>query len=779
MAVGSRSRERAEAQAAEFGIERAHGSYEDVLADPDVEAVYIALPNALHVDWSVRALEAGKHVLCEKPLSRHPEEVERAFDAADGAGRVLAEAFMWRHHPQAQRLVELLPRSASCELVRAAFSFPLGDPGDVRLSRELEGGALMDVGCYCVSGSRLMAGEPLEVSAFEVIGGDGVDARLAATLRFEGDVLGHFDCALDCANRNELEVTGWDGTLLLRDPWHSREPVIEVQRGGRLRRARRGGAPRTRTRASCATSRRRWRASGEPLLGRDDALGQARTISALYESAATGRPVAGRRVASRLDGRRSSDDAAPRPASRRSPALGPRRDRPAGRARADPSRGRRRAALGRARARLGAGAGRGGRGRGARRRDRRRRRDLAAHRRGPARGDGRLPPAAPAHARQPARGRRLPGRDGRLARSGAARLRPDPHASRAALVRLRGHGRRDAPVPARARRHQGVVPAHAGGAGGAGAARRGARPARLRRVRQAARRALRRPWFARATFEAMDALGLRVRPPRRQQHGRAGRDRGGADRPLAGQLADAPLPRARLAARPPLGAGRAATATGARPAADGAAPRRRADDAPARADRERRLGGRRRRRVPARVPDAARARGLLRRGAQHLPRRAARRGGLLDAPRGARAGRALHLGQARRARPDRLHAPRRAGAARRRSTSSSTAGTCRSSSARARRTGRSCSSCARGPVQLLDELSTWPPPAAPRPGGAAHGGAVRLDAQAPRALRRHLQLALPVLRPHRLRDRPGAREAGVLGLARGLPRGRGERHRAR
>jgi predicted dehydrogenase len=107
VAVGSRNLRRAEEQARELGIERAHGSYEAVLEDPEVDCVYIALPNSQHVDWSVRALEAGKHVLCEKPLSRHPSEVERAFDAAERAGRVLAEAFMWRHHPQARRLRSL------------------------------------------------------------------------------------------------------------------------------------------------------------------------------------------------------------------------------------------------------------------------------------------------------------------------------------------------------------------------------------------------------------------------------------------------------------------------------------------------------------------------------------------------------------------------------------------------------------------------------------------------------------------------------------------------
>jgi predicted dehydrogenase len=290
VAIGSRDRGRAEAQAAELGIERALSSYEAVLEDPGVDAVYIPLPNSLHVEWSIRALEAGKHVLCEKPLSRRPEDVERAFDAAERAGRVLAEGFMWRHHPQARRLEELLPRIGELRLVRAAFSFPLADPDDVRLSGELDGGALMDVGCYCVSGSRLVAGEPLELSAAQVDGGKGVDVRLAATLRFPGEVLAHLDCALDCAVRDELELVGSEGALFLDDPWHSREPVIEVRAAdGSVERVEADREdPYACELRDLATAVNRERA---PLLGREDALGQARTIAALYESAATGRVV--------------------------------------------------------------------------------------------------------------------------------------------------------------------------------------------------------------------------------------------------------------------------------------------------------------------------------------------------------------------------------------------------------------------------------------------------------------------------------------------------------
>ena len=129
VAVASRSQETADTYAREWEIPTAHGSYETLLEDPNVDAVYISLPNSLHVEWSVRALEAGKHVLCEKPLDRRPEEVERAFDTAGRAGRILMEAFMYRHHPQTKRLKQLVDEGAIGELrlIRASFSFPLDD----------------------------------------------------------------------------------------------------------------------------------------------------------------------------------------------------------------------------------------------------------------------------------------------------------------------------------------------------------------------------------------------------------------------------------------------------------------------------------------------------------------------------------------------------------------------------------------------------------------------------------------------------------------------------
>jgi len=290
VAIGSRDRLRAEAQAKALGVPRAHDSYEALLADPDIDAVYIALPNSLHVEWSLRALEAGRHVLCEKPLSRRPDDVALAFDTAEHAGLVLAEGFMWRHHPQARRLLELRDQIGELRLIRASFSFLLERAGDLRLQAALDGGALMDVGCYCVSAARLLAGEPLAVSAQQVRGGDGVDVRLTGLLRFAGDVLATIDCGLDLAARDELEVTGTRGVLWLDDPWHARSPAIELRRAdGSVEHV----AVEPLNPYACELQDFAATVAGEqaPRYGREDALAQARVIAALYASAEANQPT--------------------------------------------------------------------------------------------------------------------------------------------------------------------------------------------------------------------------------------------------------------------------------------------------------------------------------------------------------------------------------------------------------------------------------------------------------------------------------------------------------
>jgi D-xylose 1-dehydrogenase (NADP+, D-xylono-1,5-lactone-forming) len=292
VAVASRSQGRADEYAQVNEIPRAHGSYEALLEDPDVEAVYISLPNSLHIEWTIRALQAGKHVLCEKPLSRRPGEVERAFDVAERNGRLLMEAFMWRHHPQTRRLTELIAEGAvgRVRVLRAVFGFVAHDPRNVRLSKTLDGGALMDVGCYCVSAARLIAGEPERVSAEHALGGDGVDVAFAALMRHADDVSSHFDAGLALASRDLLEVVGDEATLRLTDPWHCRDPAIELldEDGGSERIEI---EPADSYQLEAENFSAAIRGEAEPLLGRADALGQARTIEALYLAAEDQRVV--------------------------------------------------------------------------------------------------------------------------------------------------------------------------------------------------------------------------------------------------------------------------------------------------------------------------------------------------------------------------------------------------------------------------------------------------------------------------------------------------------
>jgi D-xylose 1-dehydrogenase (NADP+, D-xylono-1,5-lactone-forming) len=292
LAVASRDGERARAYARERGIPRAYASYEQLLGDDDVQALYIPLPNALHVPWTLRALEAGKHVLCEKPISRRRADAQRVVDRARERELFLSEAFMYRHNPQISRLCALVQEGAIGDLraVRAHFSFNLTDPRNVRLSAELEGGALMDVGCYCLSATRLLAGEPELVSALAVTSDAGIDMRLVASLRMPGGVLAHFDCGFDFAFRYELEAVGAWGTATLRDPWHGTAPGIELRTDAGEEHVEIEFVDPYRLEVenfSAAVAGR------EPLLiGPEEIVAQAGAIEALYAAADSGRAVA-------------------------------------------------------------------------------------------------------------------------------------------------------------------------------------------------------------------------------------------------------------------------------------------------------------------------------------------------------------------------------------------------------------------------------------------------------------------------------------------------------
>jgi predicted dehydrogenase len=291
VAVASREQRRAEDYARTWDIPRAHGSYEALLEDAEVDAVYISLPNTMHREWSIRALEAGKHVICEKPFSKRAEDVEAAFDAAEKAGRLLTEAFMYRHNPQTARLSQLVRDGAIGELrvIRSAFSYALYDADNIRLRTDVEGGSLMDVGCYCLSGSRLLAGEPESVVGNAYIGPTGTDWVFTGAMRFPDDVLALFDCGTCLSERDELEAIGSEGSLFLDDPWHCNQPVIELRRAGGVERIELD--PVDSYRLELENLADAIDGSAPLLLGCEDALGQARTIEALFRSAESGASV--------------------------------------------------------------------------------------------------------------------------------------------------------------------------------------------------------------------------------------------------------------------------------------------------------------------------------------------------------------------------------------------------------------------------------------------------------------------------------------------------------
>jgi len=278
--VSSRNRVRAEAYAAAHGVPRAHGSYEALLADDELDAVYIALPNALHFEWTMRALTAGKHVLVEKPFTRRPEQVDQAWAEYERRGLVLVEGYMWRHSPQTQLLLSLLPELGELQAIHSWFFDPVLRQHDARFVPELGGGALLDLGCYCVGAIRLLAGrEPDGLTGEARLGRGGVDEGFTGTLRF-GELTATFACGFH-GKTNTLDVIGADG--LLRVPHAFSDPDGVVLVNGVEHRTDAGGDYREQLADFCAAIR------GEraPLVGEADTRGQAETLDALLRSAAS------------------------------------------------------------------------------------------------------------------------------------------------------------------------------------------------------------------------------------------------------------------------------------------------------------------------------------------------------------------------------------------------------------------------------------------------------------------------------------------------------------
>jgi xylose dehydrogenase (NAD/NADP) len=219
VAIASRELEKAERAAKRFGIDRAYGSYAELIADDEIDAVYIPLPNHMHYEWTIRAARANKHILCEKPLALNENQAVKMVEACELNGVKLAEAFMYRYHPRYERIKELLNSGeiGSIRLIRGAFTFnTAADKGNVRFIKEWGGGSLYDVGCYPISAARLLLEcEPEAVTVHAMLSPehDNVDMMAAGIVEFAGGIALAFDCGMWADSRNPLEIVGTDGRI--------------------------------------------------------------------------------------------------------------------------------------------------------------------------------------------------------------------------------------------------------------------------------------------------------------------------------------------------------------------------------------------------------------------------------------------------------------------------------------------------------------------------------------------------------------------------------------
>ncbi len=289
VAVAARDPQRAQAFATKHGIARTHATYDALLADPEIDAVYNPLPNSLHCEWTIRALQAGKHVLCEKPIAANAAEAERMAEVAAQTGRLLVEAFHWRYHPLAARMKAIIDGGeiGAVRHIEAHFCIPLLRPGDIRYRLDLAGGATMDVGCYAISIVRFLAGaEPEVVRAAARLSSAGVDRAMQADLRFADGRTGRFTCALlsSVLLRASARVRGERGELRVVNPiapqfYH--RLTVRSDAGTRRERLRGEATYTCQLRAFVAAVR-----SGAPVpTGPADAIANMRVIDAVYTKA--------------------------------------------------------------------------------------------------------------------------------------------------------------------------------------------------------------------------------------------------------------------------------------------------------------------------------------------------------------------------------------------------------------------------------------------------------------------------------------------------------------
>ena len=295
-AVAARDRARADAFASKHGIGRAYGSYAELLADPALDVVYIPLPNSLHAEWSIRALEAGKHVLCEKPIASNAAEAEQMAAAAARTDRLLVEAMHWRYHPLAARIREIIESGVLGPIKRidAWACVPIFGRHDIRYQYELGGGALMDLGCYAISALRLAAAaEPKVTGADMRLATPNVDRWLQAEMQFADGRAGRITCSMWSSDflRGELVVKGESGTLRVGNPYapHLLHNIVIKTAAGKQSDKLRG--LQTTYFHQLQALAAAVRGGPAPLTGADEALANMRVIDACYQAA--GLPVRG------------------------------------------------------------------------------------------------------------------------------------------------------------------------------------------------------------------------------------------------------------------------------------------------------------------------------------------------------------------------------------------------------------------------------------------------------------------------------------------------------
>lgn len=228
-AIASRSQEKVDSAIAEFGFKKGYMSYDDVLSDPDVDAVYIPLPNALHKEWVIKAANAGKHILCEKPLGLGAFEVEEMIETAQRNNVKLMEAYMYRFTSRTQKLKELLDNKVVGEIsqVISNYSFYLEDYSNIRVNSSLGGGSLHDVGCYPVNLLGWITNDYPKSIVAQMIEKNGVDISLTASLRYKNGIMGTVNCSFLGESEEVTEITGTKGTLIIRDTYYdSNLPIL-------------------------------------------------------------------------------------------------------------------------------------------------------------------------------------------------------------------------------------------------------------------------------------------------------------------------------------------------------------------------------------------------------------------------------------------------------------------------------------------------------------------------------------------------------------------------